>query len=182
VSRTESVLDLVLGELYHNASQLRTAMLEVPTDGVPYPLFELGTWPLVSDPMILTTLRASTTTALVHVYNRMRTSNEQCASWAELQHGPSAALIHATVAGRLCEPEVKQVYDQFVAARTRTRDSLLDRLRDLKGFLDSAIDEVEAELGREHATRAAQREFVGGDAGTNARPLGTPREVRPYRN
>jgi len=45
----KAVLGSVHTELESNAAQLTTALRELPKGGIPYPLFELTMWPLVSD-------------------------------------------------------------------------------------------------------------------------------------
>jgi hypothetical protein len=93
-------------------------------------------WSLVVEPSIFTTLRRDTVSALTHAYNRMSTSNEQAEQLFDLLAGPTAVLVHSSVAGRLSDAQVRQVYEQFVAARDERRDKLLDRLANLKPFLD----------------------------------------------
>jgi hypothetical protein len=71
------VLKAVLGELYSNAAQLTTAEAELPTGGVPVPLFDVGMWHVLSEATIFTTLSEETVSALMHAYNRMGASNDQ---------------------------------------------------------------------------------------------------------
>lgn len=52
-----AVLQSVHGELESNAAQLTTALKELPTGGILYPLFDVTMWPLASAPVIFTTLK-----------------------------------------------------------------------------------------------------------------------------
>jgi hypothetical protein len=82
-----------------------------------------------------------------------------------------------TFAGRMAaSPQVKQLHDQFQDHRSETRAALLDRLADLRPFLENAIDAVEGELEIK-AVPAAQRLFLGSPEGVDGRPIGTPRQV-----
>jgi len=157
----KSVLGAVHGELLSNAGQLNTALTEMPKPSEPilYPLFDVAMWPLVSSPVILTTLREETISALTHAYNRMATANEQNASLSDLNHGPTAVLVNVTAAGTLDDPLVQTAYDKFLDLRAFVRTGVLDRLRELKGHLDSAIDAVELELDHPGEVPAAQRIF-----------------------
>lgn len=149
----EAVLQAVHSELESNAAQLTTALKELPKGGSPYPLFDVAMRPVVSEPVVFTTLQRETVQALTHVYNRMTTANEQHAFLSDLNHGPTAILATSGPSGSLRE----EAYHRFVAHRDAFRLGLIDRLNDLKPHLDAAIDAVEAELGISRDQPAAQR-------------------------
>jgi hypothetical protein len=171
------VLKAVLGELYSNAAQLTTAEAELPTGGIPYPLFDVGMWHVLSEATIFTTLNEETVSALMHAYNRMGASNDQCSYLLDINKGRTAILAMGTFAGRMAaSQQVKELHDQFQDHRSETRAALLDRLADLRPFLENAIDAVEAELEIK-AVPAAQRLFLGSMEGVDGRSIGTPRQI-----
>jgi hypothetical protein len=157
----ESVLGAVHGELISNAAQVTTALRTMPdaAQGILYPLFDVAMWPLVTSPAIFTTLREQTITALTHAYNRMTTANEQNAYLADLNHGPTAVLVNVTTAGTPTTPLVQEAYDKFLDLRDYVRRGVIERIQELKGHLDTAIDAVELELARPGEAPAAQRIF-----------------------
>jgi hypothetical protein len=171
-----SVLKAMAGELYSNAAQLTVALHELPTGGVPFPLFDVGMWAVLSQATVFTTLKHETVSSLMHAYNRMGAANDQCAFLLDLNQGQTGILAMASFAGRMDDAQVVEMHDQFQARRAMTRDYLVDRLRDLSGFLNVAIDAVEAEVGV-LAPPASQREFLPSGAGPDGRPIGTPRRI-----
>jgi hypothetical protein len=153
----EAVLQAVHDELESNAAQLTTALKELPTGGIPYPLFDLTFWPLVSAPVIFTTLKCETIQALTHTYNRMATANEQNAFLSDLNHGPTAILASTGAAPALEDERVRDAYHRFLEHRDEVRLGVIERLTELKLHLDDAIDAVEAELGLAVEHQAAKR-------------------------
>lgn len=158
VINLRAVLGAVHGELEGAATQLTTGLTEIPSGGVMFPLFDCSMWPLVAEPAIFTTLGKPTVQALTHAYNRMRTANEQNELLADLNHGPTAILTAAIAAGSIENDLVKETYERFQHHRdVIVRTGVVERLQDLKPYLDQAIDAVEAELGVSPPVPASQR-------------------------
>jgi hypothetical protein len=155
-----AVLGVVLSELESNAAQLTTALTELPKGAVVYPLFDLTMWPIIEQATIFTALSEGTIRMLTHAYNRMRTSSEQNAFLSDLNHGSTAVLLSGLAALGIDDDRVKRQYQQFVEHRESVRNGLLDRLRDLKPFLDSAIDLVEGDLKLAVERAATERVYV----------------------
>jgi hypothetical protein len=171
------VLKAVLGELCSNAAQWETVTpVLAKAEGVPFPLFDIGYWDVLAQAAIFTTLKEETVAALTHAYNRMGSANDQCKALADLSHGSTGLLAHAMFAGRMDDPQVAEIHDQYIEFRDDTRLKLLDRLANLMPHLESAIDAVERELGID-AIPAAQRRFVGLDSPAGGFPLGQPRAI-----
>ncbi|HEX6702301.1 MAG TPA: hypothetical protein VF101_16360 [Gaiellaceae bacterium] len=155
-----AVLGAIHSELEGAATLLGVMLAELPQGAIPYPGFDLTGWPLVSQAVVFTTLRQETIEALTHAYNRMSTANEQLRFLSDLNHGPTAIIATANAAGRLADEEVAAAYRQFIGYRDAVRGGLVDRLRDLKGHLDTAIDRVEEDTKRTAEMRARQRIYV----------------------
>jgi hypothetical protein len=120
----------------------------MPSGAILYPLFDLPMWQLTTQPEIFTTLESKTVTALTYAYNRMATANEQNAFLSDLNHGRTAILASATAAAALDDERVMDQYKLFQNFRDSTvRTGVIERLNDLKPFLDEAIDAVEKQLG-----------------------------------
>lgn len=129
-------------------------------DGAPFPLFDIAVWPVLAQSPAFATLKEETVAAILHAYNRMAACNEQCAMLADMSHGSTSLLAHTSFAGRMKDPEVKLIHDQFIAYRTDLRGKLAGRLVDLCPNLEAAIDALEAEVGIK-AVPAARRTFKG---------------------
>jgi hypothetical protein len=158
----QAVLGAVHRELEHAASQIQEwkGALSGEEYGVPDPGLDVGAWPLVTQAAFFTVLQQETIEALTHAYNRMNSVNGQLAFLADLNHGPTAITVNASVAGRLDHAQVNEAFDKFRAHRDAVRGGLVSRLADLKPRLDDAIDAVEAELGLKVQNRAADRHYV----------------------
>lgn len=173
----EAVLQAVHSELESNAAQLTTALKELPTGAMIFPLFDVATRPLTYDRVIFTTLGRKTVQALTHAYNRMATANEQNAFLSDLNAGPTAILASTATVPAMDDDRVRDTYDRFIAHRNLVREAVIERLSELKPHLDNAIDAVEGELGLAVEHRASLRIYqpdtlVGfiGDAETLPRP------------
>ena len=152
------------------------ALEALPTGGVPYPLFDVGMWGVLSQATVFTTLEHETVSSLMHAYNRMGAANDQCAFLLDINQGPTGILVMTSLAGRMDHAQVAEMHDQFQERRAETGEHLLARLGDLAGYLNGAIDAVEAEVGVA-AIPAAQRAFLPSGAGPDGRPMGTPRWI-----
>jgi hypothetical protein len=153
----DAVLRAVYGELENTAAMLTTALTVLPTGAVPYPLFDLKMRPDILEPTIFASLSTETITALTQAYNRMETSNEMMALLSDLNHGPTAVLVAMNAAPSMDDPLVKDTYKKFLKHRDEVRIGVIERLDDLKPYLDIAIDAVEAELEIDRQPPAAQR-------------------------
>jgi hypothetical protein len=158
----EAVLYNVHAELESNAALLSSSLTLLPStpDYLLYPGFDISAWPMVSSTGVFTSLNPETATALVHAYNRMGTTNEQNAALLELTQGPTAILAAIGAAQSLDKAPVAKAYARLQELRSRRREELLDRLKDLEGYLYEAIDAVEVELELDRATKAADRQYV----------------------
>jgi hypothetical protein len=172
----DAVLQIVHGELLHNASEATTWKEELPTMGVPFPGFELGGWGLVSQMDALLSLSPSAADRLVHAYNRMRSCNDQLATLRDLNSGASALNVELHVAAAVRPdgkptPAMQIVIHEFEQLKRDTRDALLRRVADLEPYLTDAIDAVEHEIRVAAPVPAAQRlfrhttppDFIGGN-------------------
>jgi hypothetical protein len=165
------VLRSVHKELESSAAKAEQLLEELPKDSYPYPGYDLTGWSLVSQEGIFITLAGDTIEALTFAYNRMRTANEQLAFVADMNHGQTSLLIAAAVAPHIAESEVvAALYSDFQEHRKRTRELLIERVMDLKGFIDKAIDSVEGELELESSLPAVQRRYVSGATCHTPRP------------
>ena len=154
-----AVLRAVHSELESAAAWLQMLLEQLPTGAVPSPGFDLAALPLVSQAAIFTTLRVETSQALRYAYNRMATANEQLAFLSDLNHGATALVVTALAAGRRSHPEVAAAYKMFEAHRATIRSGLVERLKDLKSYLDAAIDRVEEDTKQTREVPAAQRDY-----------------------
>jgi hypothetical protein len=159
----EAVLRTVHEELESNAAQLTNAFDVLPKDEalLLFPLFDVSIWPIVSSTGVFASLSPETATALVHAYNRMETANQQNADLLDLSQGRSGILVAMEAASAPDKEPAAKLYARFNAQRSRRRNELLDRLRDVKRHLDTAIDAVEDELGLDLPNKAADRHYVG---------------------
>jgi hypothetical protein len=57
-------------------------------------------------------------------------------------------------------PLAEKAYAKFVDHRDLTREGLIGRVKDLKTYVDDAIDAVEVELGKLRKVPAAQRQYL----------------------
>jgi hypothetical protein len=155
-----SVLQAVLSELQSAAAYLPTWLRELPGGkGIPTPGFDANGWPLVSQVSAITTLDPKTIENLSHSYNRMRSANDQLAYLIDITVGPTAITVAHLRAG-LDEEMAKKAHAAHEAWQEDVRNMLIERCNDLKGFLDKAIDSVEAELGIHESAPSAQRVHV----------------------
>jgi len=156
-----AVLSAVHRELESNAAHVQTFLRELPKGAVPWPGFDTTGWPLISQAIVFTTLTTGAISELTHAYNRMNSANEQLEFLADLNHGRTAVLVNALLADPLDRkvPLANEAHEKFLTHGDSTREMLLGRISDLKGYLDRAIDAVEAELGLEVEVPAAERMF-----------------------
>lgn len=159
----ESVLTAVLEELKSNAARLREFIAVLEKTHIPTPGFDTTGWELISQIAAFAAMRLETIQALTHSYNRMRSANEHLAFVTDLNNGQTAIMVNATLAPHLREGEAESLpqsaFDKFYDLREYSRTELIDRLGDLKGWIDKAIDAVEAELGTPGEVPAAQRNY-----------------------
>jgi hypothetical protein len=160
----QSVLKLVHGELLSNASMVTTCRDVLPRLEVPFPGFEVTAWSLVSQAQALLTVPPETADALVHAYNRTRSTNEQLYQLRELIAGNTALTVQLEMSaavdadGSLPEP-MRNTYLEVNAYKNNLRDAVLERLDDLQERLNDAIDAVEHDLEIYPGVPAAQRHF-----------------------
>ncbi|MDP9307338.1 MAG: hypothetical protein M3P15_03410 [Actinomycetota bacterium] len=138
---------------------MSTALAELPKGAILYPLFDLAMWPIIEQAQIFTALSEGTIRMLTPAYNRMRASNDQNAFLSDLNHGSTAVLLSGVTALGIDDDRVKEQYQRFVNHREDLRRGLIDRLRELKPFLDSAIDLVEGDLNIAVERAASQRVY-----------------------
>jgi hypothetical protein len=170
------VLKAVVGELHSNMAQLDRVVRALKNrDGVPFPLFDVSMWTVLSQAPVFTTLHRRTVTAAIHAYNRMVTANDQCKFLGDMTYGSTALLATSFFAGRMGDAQVREVHDQFRQSLDDTNSALLARLTDLKPHLEAAIDAVEAEIGVE-AAPASQRVFVAEGDDAELHVVGKPRD------
>ncbi len=151
-------------ELESNARALMLALKTLPAGRFSYPLFDTTTLALAFQPVIFTTLGTTTVKALLHVFNRMETANDQHAFVFDLRHGPTVILTTMIEAGTAETEKTRKATQNFLAHRETMSAALLQRCQNLRPHLYAAIDAVEAELKLEPITRAADRSYVSDDA------------------
>jgi hypothetical protein len=153
-----SVLTAVLFELKSAAAYLQTWLKVLPGGkGIPSPGFDANGWALVSQDVAMTTLEPTTIENLSHVYNRMRTANDQLAFLTDITVGPTAitaAHLRTVVDDEEMALKALAAHEEW---QETVRNMLIERCEDLKDQLDNAIDSVEAELGLEVTEPSAQR-------------------------
>lgn len=158
-----NVLKAAIGEFRSNMAQWEDIfpIINNPKDdGVPFPLFDVAVWPVLAQSPAFATLKEETVAAVIHAYNRMAACNEHCALLADMSHGSTSLLAHTSFAGRMSDPEVELIHDQYLDYRLDLRGKLAGRLIDLCPNLEAAIDALEAEVGIK-APPAALRTFLG---------------------
>ena len=154
-----SVLTAVHFELKSAAGYVQMWLKELPDGkGIPTPGFDVNGWGLVSQVVAITTLDPTTIENLSHVYNRMRSANDQLAFLSDLTFGPTA-IVAAHLRAALDETLAEQALTVHEKWQEDTRNMLIERCENLKMHLDNAIDSVEAELGLEVDEPSAQRAY-----------------------
>lgn len=158
-----AALEALHAELESNASALAFALKTLRGGTIGYPLFDTTTLAVAFEPVIFTTLKTTTVKALLQVFNRMKTANDQHALVFDLQQGQTVILntmIHAVGADT---PRAADAAANFLEHRTLMLKALLQRCENLAPYVYEAIDAVEAELGTERRERAADREYVAAE-------------------
>jgi hypothetical protein len=158
---TRDVLQAIYGELEENAE--RAAALEglVAKEDVPYPLFDLNGWTLVSQAQVFTTVEAETVDALIRVYNRMRTADELFRHYYDLMYGATAILAVETIESL----DVRRRIDEsakFNAHRKLVGERLVERVNELRPHIDAALERLRAELPPSR-TEAIEKSGGGGE-------------------
>lgn len=165
----EAVMGAVLAELISNAVRLREFVAVLEKGHIPAPGFDTTGWELISQVTAFASLRFETIKVLTHSYNRMRSANDHLAFVTDLNNGQTAIMVNATLAPHLSKDDDAEALPQvaftkFVNLRELSREDLLARLEDLKGWIDKAIDAVEEELGTPGGVPAAQRIYDNKDS------------------
>jgi hypothetical protein len=139
------ILQSIKGELEENAARAAVLKGLVAEEAVPYPLFDLNGWTLLSQASVFTTLDARIVDSLIAVYNRLRTANELYSHYNDLMYGSTAVL--AVTAIETMEAEKKRVEsEKFNAHRTIVGERLVDRVEELRPLLDDTIKKLVDEL------------------------------------
>src|SRR3954452_4835139 len=122
------VLRAVLGELHSNIAQWErvTPVIE-KKEGMPFALFDVALWNVVAHAPVFATLAENTGTALIHAYNRMASANDHAKFLSDLGYGSTALLAHASLAGRMDDPQVEGVHEVYLRSVEQTRADLIDR-------------------------------------------------------
>jgi hypothetical protein len=158
-------LAIVETELKSNAVMLKVWRKALRTPpGVPTPGLDVNGWNLILQGHVLATLSPVTADALMHAYNRIRSANVELERLSDLAFGPSALQLaiaraggsdaHGALTGPIAR--LSELFEKFNASR---RSALLERIDDLKPYLNDAIDGVERETGRYAGVPARDRDF-----------------------
>jgi len=159
-------LRIAHGELKSIAKDIEKYGRAIANDDVPYPPFDRSGWQLVSQADVLATLKPETAEAVTIAYNRVLSTNGQIEEFADLTLGPTAALLHSSLATAADEegnllPLADTAYGQYQKRRADLRTALAARFVDLRRHIDIAVDAIEAELGIEECVPSAQRRYIG---------------------
>jgi hypothetical protein len=160
----DASLHLAHQELQATASKIDPYRDAIAQDNIPYPPFDDNGWVLVSQGHTLATLKPETAEALMNAYNRIRSANGQMVEFAEVTAGPTAALVHSALASASdsggLPPQVADVAGAYEQRRADLRRAIGDRLDDLRGHIDQAIDAIEVELRNVGEVPSAQRKYL----------------------
>lgn len=148
----ERVLVEVERELEHNAEQAEALIAHLPREPpeIPYPLFDVNGWTVLTQAVVLKAISADTLALLMKTYNRFRTSNEQHAFVHSLLAGPEWVTANVLVA-------VHGTSDQlagFETVRAGQISGLVDRVQELQKVLPDTRAAVRSDLDAIRIRRA----------------------------
>jgi hypothetical protein len=163
----DAALRIAKGELQFVAARTKTYANAISNGKVPYPAFDTNGWTLLTQAHVLATIQTQTAEDLMSAYNRVRSTNEQIAEFADLTLGSTAAILAASLAGSSDEsgnfpPLVEQTYQNYERRKADLEKALVARLGDLRHRVDAAIDAIERELGAVGFVPSAQQEYDAG--------------------
>jgi hypothetical protein len=140
-----AVLKTVKAELEDNVTRAEALPEMVKREEVPYPLFDLNGWTLVSQATVFAALESATLNVLVRSYNRLRTADELYRHYNDLMYGATAVLAVTTIES-LDEKTNAAHAEKFNAHRTTVGDRLVDRVEELLPLVKEAIERLEVVL------------------------------------
>jgi hypothetical protein len=143
-----AALRVVRNELKDDLRQARLLLRYASERAVPYPLFDVNGWTVISQPEVMVALDAETFGLLTATYNRLRTANESYAFVYDLHWGPTSVNVvtQVQIAHASGVPQAVDSGAQFDAHRSEQFDRLVDRVNELRPIMGDAVIAVRREL------------------------------------